>query len=312
VLAGNGDQLQFLWEKGQSMSAWNISPITKTEPAKPAGIAVISYGPMSVLRVKHEYDKSSFTQDIILYSGVPRIDFRMTADWGQSGSRENGGPMLKVAFPLNVTDGKATYEIPFGSIERPANGDEVPGQKWIDVSGKDYGVSLLNDCKYGFDVNGNVMRMTLIRTPDDPDPQSDLGRHEINYSLYPHMGDWRQADTVRRGYELNNPLIPIVTTGHQGKWPCEHSFLQVEPSNIILTALKKAESGDGLILRLYECEGTEGTADISFGMSIDRQQDTDLVERDKSGSRKITNGRTRIPYGKWEIKALRLSRPDKS
>jgi len=302
-----GDLLQFLHEDPHSMSAWAIGGITKTESPTLESVQVISQSPVGVLRVKHTFQKSSFTQDITLYPGVPRIDFRMTADWNEVGSGSSGGTMLKVAFPVDVADGEATYEIPFGSIERPAGGHEYPAQKWIDLSNKDYGVSLLNDCKYGHDVNGNVMRLTLLRSPDDPDPKSDVGRHEITYSLYPHQGDWRQADTVRRGYELNNPLIPVVAESHPGRLPRECSFLSVEPSNVIVTALKKAESGDDLILRFYECTGNGGTATLNLGIGAKSLQETDLMERPTGKKIPVSAGRARVPFGKWEIKTLRIS-----
>ncbi len=312
VLDGQGDQLQCMTETGGGWSAWNIGDIAKAENAHPVSCTMTSNGPISVIHVKHDYDKSSFIQDIVLYPGVPRIDFRMTADWGQTAAGGTG-LMLKVAFPVDVKDGKARFEIPFGSIERPTNGAEVPAQKWIDISSGDYGVSLLNDCKYGFDVKDNTMRMTLIRTPDDPDPRSDFGRHEINYSLYPHAGDWKQADTVRRGYEFNNPLIPVVATGHAGKMPAEYSFLKVEPSNVIVTALKRAESGDGLILRYYECTGTPGTATITLGTPATDAWKADLMERSTKTSYPIRAGKIQVPVGKWEIGTLllrNLSYPD--
>ena len=301
------DVLQFLHEGPHHMSAWGIGDITKTEAPTLDSVQVISQSPVGILRVKHTFKSSRFTQDIILHPGVPRIDFKMTADWRETGSASSGGAMLKVAFPVDVAEGKATYEIPFGSVERPTGGHEYPGQKWIDLSGKDYGVSLLNDCKYGHDVNGNVMRLTLLRSPDDPDSRSDVGRHDITYSLYPHQGDWRQADSVRRGYELNNPLIPVVAADHAGKLPKEHSFLGVEPSNVIVTALKKAEAGDGLILRFYECEGTPGEATIRFGAKAGSVRETDLMERPTGYRRSVTGGKVRIPLGKWEIKTFHIS-----
>ena len=302
-----GDQLQFLHESPDGMSAWSIGGITKTESPSLESVRVISQAPVGVMRVKHRFGKSSFTQDIILYPGVPRIDFRMTADWNETGSRSSGGTMLKVAFPVDVSDGKATYEIPFGSIERPANGHEVPAQKWIDLSGKDYGVSLLNDCKYGHDVNGNVMRLTLLRSPDDPDPKSDVGRHEITYSLYPHQGDWRRADTVRRGYEVNNPLIPVIADSHVGRLPKEYSFVRVEPTNVVVTAFKKAEDSDDLILRFYECEGAPGAATITFGTKVRAVREADLMERPIGPEVPVRDSSVRVPFGKWEIKTLRIS-----
>ena len=295
-----GDQLQILFEDGGS--AWSISAITRTENIEsPVSVQKIADGPVEIMRVKHKFGSSTFSQDIILYEGVPRIDFKLTADW-----YERNGPMLKVAFPVNVQQGKARFEIPFGSIERPANGDEVPAQKWIDLSNGNYGVSLLNDCKYGHDVNGNTMRLTLLRSSNHPDPIPDAGRHEITYSLYPHSGDWVQANSVRRGYELNDPLIPVTAGKHYGGLPKEHSFLEMEPSNMIVTALKKAEDSNDMILRFYDCAGTGGKAIIELGFDASAIQETDLMERPIKPAIPITNGRVTTPVGKWEIKTLMI------
>lgn len=297
--------LQVLIEDPAGMSAWNIGNIKQTfDLDKAEFVNVIAPG---VIRVKHKFNKSTFMQDIILRPGVPRIDFKMTADWFEQGTSKTDGAMLKVAFPVNVKDGKAVFDIPFGSIERPSNGDEVPALKWIDLSGKDYGVSLLNDCKYGHDVKDNVMRLSLLRASDDPDPTPDQGRHEITYSLYPHAGDWRQANTPRRGFELNNPLIPIFAQRHPGNLPEEHSFLSIEPPNLIVTALKKAEDSNDLILRFYECKGEPGTARINMGLKVRAALETDLAERPLHKPALALRGReVTIPFSKWEIKTLRL------
>ena len=125
--------------------------------------------------------------------------------------------MLKAAFHVNVLSSKAAYEIQFGAIERPTHWNtsydkakfEVCGHKWADLSEGGYGVSLLNDCKYGYDIKDNCMRITLLRSPVDPDPDADKGVHEFCYSLMPHTGDYREGKTVHAGYELNAPLFVL-------------------------------------------------------------------------------------------------------
>ncbi|MHB0999133.1 MAG: alpha-mannosidase [Armatimonadota bacterium] len=309
----NGDNsslLQILMEKPHGMSAWDIGPISKTESLNTAVSVEPLYNGVtsSAIRVKHKFNKSSFSQDIILHAGVPRIDIKFNADWQEIGNSKIDAPMLKVAFPVNVTNGKASFEIPFGTIERPMNGSEVPSQKWIDVSGADYGVSILNDCKYGFDVKDNVMRMTLLRASYEPDPTPDIGKHEVTYSIYPHTGDWKKADTVRRGYELNNPLIAVVTGNHGGRLPSEHSFVKVDKANLVITSLKKAEDSSDLILRMYECKGEGGNARITFGLGVNKVNETDLVEKPINALEIPVNGNSmNIPFGKWEIKTYKLS-----
>jgi alpha-mannosidase len=157
-----------------------------------------------VVRVTKKFNLSTIVQDITIYRSVPRIDFCTRVDWKETEK------MLKAGFHVNVLSSKAVYEIQFGSIERPTHWNtsydkakfEVCGHKWADLSEGGYGVSLLNDCKYGYDIKDNCMRITLLRSPVDPDPDADKGIHEMCYSLLPHAGDFRQGRTVQAGYEL--------------------------------------------------------------------------------------------------------------
>jgi len=309
---------QLLFEKPHDMSAWNIGPISKIKNlSSKAEIKLREKGEVySLLQIKHKFNKSTFTQDIVLYNDLPRIDFPTTVDWQEQGTKDKDGPMLKVSFPVNVGEGKARFEIPFGSIERKANGGEAPALKWIDLSNKDYGVSLLNDCKYGHDVGDNVMRLTLLRSSYDPDPCPDRGIHKFTYSLYPHQGDYKRADTVRRGYEINNPLIAVVNRSHSGDLADTHSFVELRPHNLIMTALKKCEDSSDLILRFYESQGRRVTATIKLGMKVKGAREVDLLERDIKRSRDDPSGRLyrrsdpgetlNLPVGKYEIKAIRL------
>ena len=142
----------------------------------------------------------------------------MQADWHEQHI------LLKVAFPVSVHSDKATFEIPYGSVERPTTRNtpaeqaqfEVPALRWADISDAIHGFSLLNDSKYGYDARDNVLRLSLLRSPTWPDPETDQGQHEFTYSLYPHGGTWREAMTVRQGYELNYPLMTQTTTQHPG------------------------------------------------------------------------------------------------
>ena len=303
--------LQALWEDPHGMSAWTIGGITKTEDLLNATEVVASAaGPAKAsVTVDHDYGKSKFSQEITLHDAVPRIDIKLTADWRELGGPDEPAPMIKVAFPVGVKDGRAAFEIPFGHIERPANGAEVPAQKWIDLSGPGYGVGLLNDCKYGFDVNKNVMRATLLRSSYDPDPTPDQGMHEMTYSLYPHRGDWRQANTVRRGCELNEPLIGRVTGKHTGTLPKLKTFVWVSEPNLIVTAFKKAEDDNSLILRFYETQGRPCKAKIALGMNARYVIETDLMERPIGKRVALKRGGFTVKVGKHEIKTYRLLRP---
>ncbi|MDO8587800.1 MAG: glycoside hydrolase family 38 C-terminal domain-containing protein [Armatimonadota bacterium] len=302
-----GDVLQALTEAPAGMSAWEIGKITDTQSFdKARSVEVLQSGPVvSSVRVDHWFRTSLFAQDIKLVAGSPRLDIRMTADWKEVGNGEKGSTMLKTAFTVNVENGKARFEIPFGSIERKANGDEVPAQKWIDLSNGSYGVSLLNNCKYGHDINGSTMRLTLLRSSYDPDPQPDVGIHDITYSLYPHAGDWRKAGTVRRGYELNNPLIALRTTAHRGSLGSSHSFVSIAQPNLIVTAFKKSEDGKNLVLRFYESSGVPTQARVRVSGAKTWGQ-ANLMEIPEEKAKAVGKSGIVLPVGKYEIKTLLL------
>jgi alpha-mannosidase len=249
-----------------------------------------------VLRLHHDYLKpgttkdfptedfpsSFFTQDIILHHGIDRIDFSTDADWWEEKT------MLKVAFPLTVQDTLATYEIPFGTIRRSTQMRdswekakvEVPAQRWADVSSGGYGVSLLNNSKYGYDIKGNVMRLSLLRSPKWPDPTADRGKHSIEYALLPHAGSWQDAQTVRRGYEFNNPLIAIVTDPHTGMLPLTRSFITLEPANLVLSTVKKAEDSDAWVIQWYDATGVDSDARLSLPQKPKRVVISNFLEGD--------------------------------
>lgn len=268
-----------------------------------AEIGLIENGPVrTVVQVKKKFELSRFTQKIILYSTIPRVDFEIAVDWiGQN-------KMVKVSFPLSVSAPEATYEIPYGTISRPSIGEEHVAQKWVDVSAQDYGVSLLNDSRYGYDVNGNVIRLSILRSPSYPVYSTDeRGTHTVRYSLYPHMRGWREAKVMRQGYELNYPLLAAVASPHSGDLPPVHSFVKIEPENLIISVLKKAEDSDNLILRFYETEGKQSTAQISLSEPIDAVHKTDLLEN--SLEEIGTDGKNfRVAVGAYSIESFKLIR----
>jgi alpha-mannosidase len=228
-------------------------------------VKLVEQGPVkSVIRVRSSYGESRMIQDFAMYRDLDQIDVCVTLDW-----REHFR-MLKLRFPVNVHFMKATYEIPYGSIERFANGEEDPGQSWIDLSGTSrdtgipYGFSLLNDSKYSFDVFIRDIGMTVLRSPIYahhlpvvPDPEAhysfiDQGMQRFNYTMLPHPGSWELAGTVRRAAELNQRPIALNATYHEGKLPQRDSYLNVDAPNVNVSVVKKWEDGDDLILRAYE------------------------------------------------------------
>lgn len=226
-----------------------------------------------ILRVTSRYNDSTLRQDFIIYRDKEEIEVRVKLDWREKHK------MLKLSFPVNVENPRATYEIPYGFIERPTNGEEEPGQQWIDVTGKsgtkDYGLSILNDSKYSFSVLDNDMRMTIANSSiiadhfgvrDEWCEFLDQGVQEFRYVLVPHLGRWQDARVVKRAYELNVKPIGIMETYHEGPLPQTMEGIQISSDNIIATVFKRAEEDDGYILRCYETSGIETKTNISIPM----------------------------------------------
>ena len=302
--------LQVLYELPHPMSAWAIGPISSIKNlVKDPEIDVLASGPVAgKIRVRYKFNKSTISQDITLYKGIPRIDFVTRIDWQEISDSSREAPMLKASFTPLLKKTKATFEIPFGHIERIADGKEVPALQWIDISDDEYGVSLLSDTKYGFDVKGNTMRITLVRTGYEPDPMPDVGEHKFTYSIYPHKGDWKKADTVRKGYELNRPLIALfIKPKGEGNLPSSKSFVKINPPGIIMSCLKRSEDADDLIIRVYESKGEKMRADIELDFSVKEVVETDLLERPVENSKiSLENGKLSFSINPYEIKTFRL------
>ncbi len=278
-LAGAGNVLEAVADEPPNMSAWEIKLKDTLEKLgeKGASVELVEKGPVrATIRVSHQFLDSEFVQDVQIYAGLPRVDIRMWLDW------QERNVMVKAAFPVALEKPVATFEIPYGTITRPADGTEVPAIKWIDLSdGQDKaGLTLLNDSRYGFDVKGNMMRMSVIRGATYPDPEADRRAHELAYSLYPHDGTWKDALSFRRAMEFNSPLRAHQAMIHPGTLEPVKSFLRVSPANVVLAALKK-ETGygsPGFVLRLYEIFGQETEVKLELPKEME-VYDSDLIER---------------------------------
>ena len=196
--------------------------------------------------------------------------------------------LLKTAFPVDVHTNKATYEIQFGNVERPTHWNtswdmakfEVCAQKWADISEDGYGVSLLNDCKYGHDIKDGVMRLTLIKSATYPNPDADKELHEFTYSLYPHKGTWREANTVDMAYSLNCPLTCAPAMKNSGTLPCEFSFIETDCKNVVVETVKKAEDSGDIIVRMFECQNRRGKVNAVMFKDILNAAECDLLENE--------------------------------
>ena len=305
VLAGPGNVLEAVVDEPKEMSAWELGlkGLSGRIGEGGATVELVEKGPVrAVIRVRSRFQDSTFEQDLTLYAGLPRLDCLTRLDWRERNI------MIKAAFPLALKSPAARFEIPYGSIARPTDGTEVPALRWIDVSEStgEYGAALLNDAKYGFDVKGPVMRMSLVHGPTYPDPEADRGRQEFLYSIVPHRGDWKSAELTRRGFEVNNPLITRVPMVHGGALAKAHSFIKVGPSNVIVSAVKK-EMGYaewGLIVRLYETAGEKAEARLELPWNVEASE-ADLIER-STGKALGTGTTITVPLAPYEIKTIRL------
>jgi alpha-mannosidase len=306
-----GNLLQAFVDKPKEWDAWNIDADFENrywDLNHPDEVKLMESGPLrAVVRVKKHFQNSTFVQDVTLDAGAVRVDVNMRVEWHEKHI------LLKVAFPVSAHSEKATFEIPYGSVERPTTRNtpaeqaqfEVPAMRWADISDEKHGLSLLNNCKYGYDAKGNVLRLSLLRSPTWPDPHADEGHHEFTYAIYPHPGTWRQARTVREGYELNYQLRATQVGKHDGTLPPEHAFVQVEPENVVLSALKKAEDDDGLVFRFYEWAGKDANVKIQLPPGSQSAQETDLMEG-PIGRLSIQDGVVQVHTKPYEIRTLKV------
>lgn len=225
----------------------------------------------STIRVVSRYRESTLTQSFSLDSARKEIRVSVAVDWRERFK------CLKLEFPVAAERPTARYEIPFGEIERPADGCEQPMQNWVDVSDAGGGVALVNTYKYGADVTGSLLRLTVLRSPayayhqpyrlgGDGDGYAviDQGIQEFRYVLLPHRGSLKASALVRRGLELNQPLAAVTESFHSGSLAETGSFVRIGGENIVLSALKEAEDGEGYVLRAYETDGNETDATIEL------------------------------------------------
>lgn len=270
---------------------------------------------MDVISVQHRLGESTIDQRIFFYRGLKRIDFQTVVDWREVSGPHRDAPLLRVSFKPELSGiSRARYDVPFGFVERKADGTEYPGQKWVDVSDDQSGMSLANDGRYGFRCTGNTLSMTCIRTSYAPDPQPDKGKHAFGYALYPHGGNPLGAGTPQQAAGFNSPLIPIVLDSEQAPQPSppdanEFSLIKVDGQGIIVSSAKGDTAGEGVILRIYEVEGREKNLKVDTALRLKKVEEVSPTE-----DRVITelpinkNGASFTDrIGRYEIKTYRLA-----
>lgn len=256
-------------------------------------------------KITRKYQKSTIIQKIVLYGNSRRIDFETFIDWHEH------HVILKAAFPTNIHTAKASYEIQFGHIERATHENtswdaakfEVCAQKWADVSEEGYGISVLNNCKYGHSAEGGELKLTLLKCGTDPDPEADQGEHYFTYSLYPHADDFKHAGTIQQAYMLNRPLEVAYADG-KGRLASVYSFVSCDSPNIIIETVKQAENTDDIVIRLYDAWGMKSHPILNLGFSAEKILLCDMLEN--SLEELGCGSRVKLSVNNFEIVTLRL------
>ena len=251
---------------------WIIDDVSSAEFFKNA----LSCG----VKIKRKYNKSVIEQNIILKAGSNRLDFETAVDWKESHI------LLKTAFPFDINAMNAEYEIQYGHLSRPNHTNtswdeakfEVCAQKWADLSDNNYGVALINDCKYGYSTEENVMKLTLLRAPKYPNKNADIGTHRFSYSIFPHTGKDVDGGVIKESFFFNNPVKVSKIEKQSGKLPSSFCFAKTDREAVVIDAVKKAEDQNGVIIRAYDSFGSKTKCKFDFGKEIKKVYLCDMLE----------------------------------
>ncbi|MGL4879098.1 alpha-mannosidase, partial [Paraclostridium dentum] len=277
-----GNVLQMFEDKPMAHEAWDIDIFYQEkmrEVKDLQSVELIEDGNIkAVIRFKYKYMNTTISQDMIVYANSNRIDFKTNVDWREKKQ------LLKVAFVVDIRSTMATYDVQFGNVKRPTHWNtswdrarfESVAQQWVDLSERNYGVSLLNNCKYGHDIKDNVMRLTLLKSATHPDPVQDQGEQNFTYSLLPHSGDFIDGNTVKHAYELNQPLKSIKG---MLKSEVKKQLFKFNDANILVDAIKKAEDEDMIIIRFHDYSGSRQNVSIDSDYEITGWMETNLMEK---------------------------------
>lgn len=300
-------------DKPQRFDAWDIDVYYKEKPYSPFVLKeskVTETGTeRSVLHQVWTFNKSTVTQDFILYGSSRRIDFNTTVDWREE------QVFLKTYFPVEVHSEEASYEIQFGNIKRSTHSNnswdfakfEVPAHRWADLSEGSYGVSLLNDCKYGWDIHENVIGLSLIKSAIRPDETADKGRHEFSYALFPHKGNVTDSEVQKEAVGFNIPLLTSELTGKEDAPEfSQYSFVGTDSSHVLIDTVKKAEEGEAYIVRLYEYKNMQDEKiTLTFAHPVKKVMETNLCEEGETEIY-VENNQICFNVGCYEIKTFKI------
>jgi alpha-mannosidase len=305
-LAEPGNRFELYEDLPTAFDAWEIEPYhleTREECPGAERCEVLSEGPLRAeLAFAHAIGTGSTLRQVVrLDAQARRLEFRTTVDWAERHR------LLKVLFPTLVRADSATYEMQFGVQRRPTHFNtpadlarfEVPGHRFVDLSEHRFGVALLTDSTYGYSTHGNEMRLSLLRGPTDPDPEADLGMHELGYAILPHRGGWQEAGVVAEARRFNCP----ITWADRGR--ASTAFAEVDDGNLVLDTIKRAEDDDDLVLRLYEAHGGRGVAGVRVAVPFARPRIANALE-EPGDALAVEGDRILVPYRPFQLLTLRL------
>jgi len=279
---------------------WNIDNVVNKE--------LIESGPVrTVIKVEREFNTSTIAQYFVFYPHTARIDVNYDIDWKER------NVALKAHYPVDVNTSKATYDIQFGNVERTTHNNttwdfaqfEACGHKWADLSDNSFGLSVLNDCKYGWTIKEGSIKPTLLRSATEPNYYQDRERHTFTYALYPHSGEVNSSDVVYEGYCLNTPMYCALTDAHSGKLSTEFSLVSVDKDNVIVETIKKAEDSNALIIRTYETWNRRTQVNFAFGIDVGSVYECNLLE-EKDVLLNSDGNSLSVEFKPFEIKTFKV------
>lgn len=311
TLDGKGNVITVFIDKCVHETAWNLEQNYEKKKwalEEAESVEITESSPVrAVLKVTRKFNKSTITQNIILYAGSRQLIFETEVDW------QERDKVMKASFDVNILNTEATFEAAHGAIKRPTHRNssfdaarfEQCAHKWADLSEGDYGVSILNDCKYGYDILDSRMRITLLRAPTCPDRFGDLGLHKFTYSYYPHPGTWQTGGTVQEAFALNLPLKAVKTAEKTGSLPESYSFISCDNDDIVIDAVKQAQDGKGTIIRVYQSRRVRGERTLTVNLPFSKAYECNLMEVDENEI-PVTDNKIIFGIKPFEVKTFRI------
>jgi alpha-mannosidase len=294
--------------------AWNIGKIIDQQViTEVRNVRIVENGPVrACIKVEKYWGNSKIVQKTFIYKSYPRIDYELEVHWLEHSDDFKPSPMLRAVFPISMDDVRFSSHVPFDVIDREVNGQEVPAQRWVDITDGEYGIALLNKTKYGHSYQDGELRLSLLRSPGSPDQYPNMGKFKIEYALFPHTGDWKNG-VLEEGDVFNVPAYAAEPPSQSLKKedvykPEERAGLSINGKGVVLSGIKKAENTDELIIRLFEAHGNEQKVEISLPYKIESVRLVDLAERAiEQGEISLKNNQINLKIKPHEIVSLAVS-----